>query len=1056
MLIESLMSGIGVSISSSLLKLWLKDNALASDVTVDISKIIITKFSDIFTQKKVRRTFENIGDQAAKSISSLIKKEASGINEDRLKIIAAAASETLTNTPIDIDLLIDKNLQDENLLCYLLERTGAQGGNPALALNTKGLTNYTKVETELYRNLLSHSAQIIVDTASSFPKFDVKINGALLNKLEHIAEELMDGMNLIVEERSDRYEGDYRNACVRKHDQLELFGVDLNEANQRYNLSVAYVTLMVESKQNNSSSIMLSVESETGCEDIGNDADLDVRTSIQAHQALLENQRLFIRAPAGAGKTTLLQWFTVFCAARKLEGDLKQFNGFVPFFIKLRDCVDGKSTKDGSFNLPDISDFASCSVSTIGKSAPDNWIYDRLKSGKAFVLIDGLDEVTENKREDVKKWLGELVETFPEVRYVVTSRPHAAEEGWLDADSFTDAELQEMETKDVYEFVEHWHDAVSDGINAPEEKEEVKELSNALIEKLSKNPSIHRLATSPLLCALLCALHRQRVQNLPNDRLELYRVCVEMFLRRDEERRIDGSDYIKITDRQKFELLQKMAWWMISNGRTTITPEEAAERFHDYYDLLHRVDSIVNAGKKVTDLFLQRIGIIRMLAHSKIDFPHRTFQEYLAAREAVDGDHTGLLVNNAHDDQWREVFILAAGLLPPLRAEQMLAELLEKSDLDVKNRETLILTAIACLAVVNSQASKDSTVYREIKKRLNSILPPSSMTEAKTLAAAGDLVVPYLERPSSMNVIKAKASVRVLALVGTDLALETLKAYANDKRIGVLDELEMSAKFASNFEAYSEIVWANKSKINLSFEQCCDISFLSKNNNISKLLLQYSGIQNIEALSHTTNIEFLDISNTIVENIEPIINNSGLKFLNMSETNVVKLDPLSNMTNLAHLNITYTSIKSLAVLKRLRNLIHLNISYSEVDDLEALENHENLEYLNISHTDVSSLSGIVNNKRLVHLDISSTQITDLDLISEFPLLKELLVCDQFENQKQLIKDFTPIMKLRNLQYIHIPDNWEIDNEVIEWFIETGVRYNRSWLENLIVENLNEN
>lgn len=51
-----------------------------------------------------------------------------------------------------------------------------------------------------------------------------------------------------------------------------------------------------------------------------------------------------------------------------------------------------------------------------------------------------------------------------------------------------------------------------------------------------------------------------------------------MFFRRDEEREVTATDYLVLSDRQKESLLQDFAWWMIRNGKTTATPEEAVNR----------------------------------------------------------------------------------------------------------------------------------------------------------------------------------------------------------------------------------------------------------------------------------------------------------------------------------------------------------------------------------------------------------------------------------------------------------------------------------------------
>ena len=72
-----------------------------------------------------------------------------------------------------------------------------------------------------------------------------------------------------------------------------------------------------------------------------------------------------------------------------------------------------------------------------------------------------------------------------------------------------------------------------------EEQNELKDLADNLCLVLEKNIFIYSLATTPLLCAMLCALHRERGRQLPYDRIELYEAGCEMLLeRRDMERQM--------------------------------------------------------------------------------------------------------------------------------------------------------------------------------------------------------------------------------------------------------------------------------------------------------------------------------------------------------------------------------------------------------------------------------------------------------------------------------------------------------------------------------------
>lgn len=984
LLIEALITGIGASVANSTLKLWMGDDDIAAAASNSIADILSKKVPDFLRRKKTERTFEHICDLSADSINKMLHKDAAGVDEERLKIIANAAGETLNNTSMDVELLIGQNLDKDRLVEYFLERTGVQGGNPALAGKDSDNNIFPETEQAIYRRILSHASQLIVDMSSSFPKFEVGVSSELLQRTESLAEQVIDGFNRVVIEQGDAFEADYRHACVRRWDELELFGVDLSETSRRYNLSIAYVTLMIEH--------LSEVEEDES----------DTRDAMPADKALVKFERLFVRGPAGSGKTTLLQWFAVFAAARRLEGDLAELNDCVPFLIKLRNFSDG--------GLPAPEDFPKEASTAIAGSMPDRWVHDKLRKGKALVLVDGLDEVPEGLRDDVRKWLNDLTEAFPKARFLITSRPHAAEEGWLDADQFVDAELQDMGRGEVHEFIEHWHDAVAETIRDDDEKLALKGLTESLKSKLSKNSAIFRLATSPLLCALLCALHRQRVQNLPSDRIELYRLCIEMFMRRDEERSIDATDYVDLSTRQKESLLQNFAWWMIRNEKTTATPTETKECFQRHTNRLTHAPEDCD-GESITKLFMQRIGIIRQLAHQKIDFPHRTFQEYLAAKAAVDDDDLGILVNNAHDDQWREVVILAAGLLSPKRASTLILNLLARGDTETKYH-SLYLVAVAALDLLIS-GEKNSKIEAAVSKRLNKIVPPKNITAATQLAVAGDLVVPHLGY-KKMTVKEAAASVRTLTLIGSESAHSALKAYCSDSRIGVLESLVQSLKFARNLEEYITEVLNNLkhvTSLDLNSSRMNDISSLARFiklrslylrntqvSNVSSLVnlsdlmsldLEGTQVSDVSSLAGLTNIEWLDLSNTQVKDVSSFTGLINLTILYLNRTQVSDVSSLASLTNLKSLSLMNSPVRDVSSLAGLVNLESLDLMGTKVRDVSSLAGLANLETLNLMGTQVGDVSSLASLTNLKSLDLMNTNVIDLSSLASLASLKVL-------------------------------------------------------------------
>jgi predicted NACHT family NTPase len=88
---------------------------------------------------------------------------------------------------------------------------------------------------------------------------------------------------------------------------------------------------------------------------------------------------------------------------------------------------------------------------------PKGWVHSKLASGQALVLVDGLDEVPILQREEVRGWLQDLMEAYPKAHFIMTSRPYAIREGWVDNNGFELAELQAMKLPDIDAFIDHWH-----------------------------------------------------------------------------------------------------------------------------------------------------------------------------------------------------------------------------------------------------------------------------------------------------------------------------------------------------------------------------------------------------------------------------------------------------------------------------------------------------------------------------------------------------------------------------------------------------------------------
>ena len=139
----------------------------------------------------------------------------------------------------------------------------------------------------------------------------------------------------------------------------------------------------------------------------------------------------------------------------------------------------------------------------------------------------------------------------------------------------------------------------------------------------------------------------------------LYGAALELLLeQRDVERDIPAHSGVALEREQKTRLLQELAWQLTVFGRTEMATTTAVRRVAEKITTMPRVAA---GPAEVLNYLLQRSGVIREPVPGRIDFIHRTFQEYLTARQAADNADIEPLIARAHLDQWRETIIMAAG-----------------------------------------------------------------------------------------------------------------------------------------------------------------------------------------------------------------------------------------------------------------------------------------------------------------------------------------------------------------------------------------------------------
>ncbi|RKN10042.1 NACHT domain-containing protein [Streptomyces radicis] len=599
----------------------------------------------------------------------------------------------------------------------------------------------TRGAEELFHGLLDAACLHILDF---FTKRSTFVARTLVEQSRRL-DRLVRTVDLLVERLGDRtaedaaFERRYAAYVRGEHGTLTIYGLDLAQSRE-WPLDDAYLSL------------------ETHRPDRLEDGGLAEGAPQRAERALSGLDRVLLRGHAGSGKTTLVQWLAVSATRQDVAEDLEHLVGRVPFVLTMRTL-----TRAGG-PLPDPERFLAAVDCPLVSAQPGGWADRVLMAGRGLLLVDGIDEVPESEREGVRRWLRRLGTTYPGNLWLVTARPSAVREDWLHTLGFTELSLAPMGHNDLHAFVHRWHRAVG---AAPE-------AADALLDLVQGRGDLATLATNPLMCALICALHRERNGYLPRGRKALYDAALSLLLeRRDRERPDPPRVDVDLDADTLVSLLQQLANWLIINGRSEMSAEVAVAQLAQSLPLIHRGDRLGPATAVLRHL-VERSGVLREPVEGAVDFVHRTFQDYLGARYLVEWHHFPALVAHAHEDQWEDVIRMAVAHAQPVQRAELLIQLVERGDAEPEHRVRLHLVAMACLEHA-TQLSPD--VRAEVTARAHALLPPRTRNESRALAGVGQVVLDLLPGPEEVTDDEADAVVFAATRVGADTALSRLRPF---------------------------------------------------------------------------------------------------------------------------------------------------------------------------------------------------------------------------------------------------------------------------------------
>ncbi|HWO08776.1 MAG TPA: NACHT domain-containing protein [Polyangiaceae bacterium] len=315
--------------------------------------------------------------------------------------------------------------------------------------------------------------------------------------------------------------------------------------------------------------------------------------------------RFVLLGGAGTGKTTLMKSLVVSI----LEGKDGAPTGVHPVLVVIRKhMLGGQSVEGAVVEVFEHHNFPGA----------ESFVRAALAEGKLLLILDGLDELGENRAAVV----GQILEYCERDngrekpnRLIVTCRES----------SYTDRELREpiahvvrvepFSNRNIRDFLSGW-------------PEHHGRQASSLYPMLQQDPQIRELCRNPLLLTLLAGIYLEEGSafELPKARNQFYeKLLNELFVQRSMRKALPKAQF---TVGDKRRILEHVSLVSASQGRDpeAFTPKMLADAS------LSELGKAVDRDALVREL-VDRDGVIKR-SGDELTFAHRTIHEYLAALEA--------------------------------------------------------------------------------------------------------------------------------------------------------------------------------------------------------------------------------------------------------------------------------------------------------------------------------------------------------------------------------------------------------------------------------------
>jgi hypothetical protein len=355
-----------------------------------------------------------------------------------------------------------------------------------------------------------------------------------------------------------------------------------------------------------------------------------VRKRVSIEDIIKSTKPTILSGDAGTGKSTFLKKIGEQLITLNLDENTTIRN--IPIYISTMEIYESNC---------EVETLISKKLSTFFSF--ENFI-DFSKTYKIFLLIDSIDEFSENEQKNILRELKTLSEkhTF---RYIISSRNSDKMESLSDS-AFESYHIEKFNTEQVKKFISKFFL----GENTKTE---------SLLEALKENRIIERLPITPLTLSLISILYEENNLEIPATIADIYDNFNSLIIGR-----LTVSSRIEFVDISfKERILSLYALYLIENEKhTSLTKEEFFSYFNDYFN---GKTLPIKKGtlEEVLDYLIDNTGVLIVKDNKWVQFSHDSYMEYYAAVEIFKHrrDKENLYIDNFFDFKWQNSAIFYAG-----------------------------------------------------------------------------------------------------------------------------------------------------------------------------------------------------------------------------------------------------------------------------------------------------------------------------------------------------------------------------------------------------------